>query len=194
MWPICSVLCLQAKFYDHPFIELSGGLRAQLEKEAKKMRTKLALSTQEENLIDNLYRVFNILHEKNSMRKSLIKFRNELELWKMDGNLVEHRLKMIELTIELLSLLHYSTLFCTKLKSIEQRYEDFKRSGKDFKSNYHFKLDKLDKLYLSVLFKMPKLMFVKRGFIDALRQTGHKENERPKIDDNLQQTVETSQN
>jgi hypothetical protein len=112
-----------------------------------------------------------VLDENSStIKKSLIRFRNEMELWRTDENLTAHRKQIIELTIETVNILHYATFICSSLEKILERYEYFKLNIKEFYKENLSNINKVDQSYLEYLFKIPKLMLIKRGFLEQLKQ------------------------
>lgn len=116
-----------------------------------------------------LLRFFEILETDSGLRSNLIRFRNELELYKNNQELSETRKRLIELSIQTASLVHYGTLYCTSKNKFENKSNEIKEEFQTFKdwlkaNKTTLKLNTIEKFYVSYLYKIPKLMKVKRGF------------------------------
>ena len=80
------------------------------------------------------------------------------------------RRQILELTVQAVQLLHYGTFLCSNLEKILTRYDFFKATMKEFKQANIDQLNKVDVLYLGYLYKIPKLVLIKRGFLEELKQ------------------------
>jgi len=171
MFFLCNTLCLTAKFYDQPYLTNSSNIKKLVKQTIVHFNNKCDTSNQDLSLLETLMKLIEVLDENSStIRKSLIRFRNEMELWRTDENLTTHRKQIIELTIDTINILHYSTFICSNMEKILERYEYFKLNIKDFYKQNLSNINKVDQSYLQYLFKMPKLMLIKRGYLEQLKQ------------------------
>ena len=87
----------------------------------------------------------------------------------MNKEISETREKLVELTIQSISLIHYGTLYCTSRVKFEVRASNLKKEYQLFKdwiktNRSTASLSSIEKFYVSYLYKIPKLMKIKRGF------------------------------
>ena len=186
---ICNQFCIQAKFYEKPYVKVSADLKKNIKNSFNNLSTKMNFSNEDWSLIETLVKIIEVIDETATIRKSLMQFRKDLEIWKSDENLNEYRSQMIELTIELVNLYLYCTVCCTRLSSIYKRYELLKSNIKEFKETNFKSLNKVDQSYVGFLFKLPKLIIIKRGFLEDLKKLQN-ENKQEKISNG---TVEDEQ-
>ncbi len=152
-------------------MKVSADLRKSIRNSANLLSSKTNMSNQDWNLIETLIKLLDVLDETPTLRKNLISLRKDLELWKTENqNENETRAQLIELTIELVNLFHYCTLLCNNFNSIYKRYKLIKANIIKFKENNNKSLNRVDKTYVGYLFKMPKLIIIKRGYLDMLNE------------------------
>ena len=121
--------------------------------------------------------MIDVLDESAStIRKNLIRFRNDIEICRGDENMKPERRQILELTIETVQMLHYATFICSTLEKILNREELLKKNMKKFKEANLTELNRVDIIFLGYLYKIPRLILVKRGFGEEL--TKLKENKK----------------
>lgn len=167
---LCNLICFQPKYYNKNYIKISNKIK----KEIEAFINNLKNSSSKENdieLLRLLIKLLEIVDNDFNLRKNLIRFRNELELYKSKSEnnaMSETRVKIVELTIQTVGLLHYGTLLCTNKEKFEQACVEIKNEFQTFKdwikSTDLPDMTYVDKYFLLILYKFPKLMKVKRGF------------------------------
>ena len=106
----------------------------------------------------------------SSIRTNLIRFRNDIEIWRGDDNLSPQRRKILEFTVEAVQILHYGTFICSNFEKIYKRYDFFKQTVKEFRETEKSQLNKVDLVYLNHLYKIPQLIIYKRGYEEQLNK------------------------
>ncbi|RNA40708.1 hypothetical protein BpHYR1_037126 [Brachionus plicatilis] len=161
---LCSNLCfIQPKYYNKDYMEIGSRFKLDIE-------TLLKASPDDDaQFLRFLLRFFEILETDSGLRSNLLRFRNELEMYKSNQEPSETRQRLIELSIQTASLVHYGTLYCTSKNNFESKCNGLKDEFQAFKdwlkaNRTALKLNTVEKFYVSYLYKIPKLMKVKRGF------------------------------
>jgi hypothetical protein len=171
MFLFCEVLFLTAKFHDHPYMTVSESIRKMVKNSITTLESKDKLSSQDSSLLQILVTMIDVMDEtSSSIRTNLIRFRNDIEIWRGDDNLSPQRRKILEFTVEAVQILHYGTFICSNFEKIYKRYDLFKQTLKEFRETNKSNLNKVDLAYLSHLYKIPQLIIFKRGFEDKLNQ------------------------
>lgn len=161
---LCSNLCfIQPKYYNKDYLEIGSRFKMDVETLMK------ASQDEDGQFLRFLLRFFEILETDSDFRSSLIRFRNELELYKNNQDLSETRQRLVELSIQTIGLVHYGTLYCTSKNKFEIKCNGLKDEFQAFKdwlkaNKTTLKLNTIEKFYVSYLYKIPKLMKIKRGF------------------------------
>jgi hypothetical protein len=168
-------LFFQPKYYDNVYLPLSNQIKQEIALFTEKLDAKLAkgstsVTNNDKDFIRFLSRLIEIMDNRSNMRRNLIQLRTELELFKVNievqDDLSETRSNIIELSIQVVNLLHYGTFFCSNAKTYDERLNRLKQEFEYFKeiskSNPDI-LKTIDKFFLSILYKLPKLMKIKLG-------------------------------
>lgn len=162
---LCNTLCFfNPKYYNKDYLLIANGFKKDIETFIKSLKLDDDIQ-----FLGFLLRIFEILENDSGLRSNLIQFRNELELYKTSKEMNETRQRLIELSIQTITLIHYGTLYCTsrikfdmRASSLKEEYQLFKEWIKSNKSTVS--LSSIEKFYVSYLYKIPKLMKIKRGF------------------------------
>ena len=162
----CNTLCIHPKFNDSEYLKYSPQIENEIESYLQKIG-KSNPTDQDIKYTNFLSSILYTLSNNQNLRASIIKLRNELILFKDPNILSADRMKIINLTIQVLMLCYNATFYCTsannfdkKLDKLKVEFEYFKKLIKDNKNNFN----QTDKFYLSILYKIPKLMRIKRGY------------------------------
>lgn len=167
----CNTICFTAKLYDQPYLKTSTTFKKNIKDSISFLHSKFDISNQDLSLVETLLKVIEVLDETSStIRKNLIRLRNELVLWQQDKNMSMQRKQMIELSIEMINLLHYATFLCSNLDKIQLKFDSFKKNIKHFKETSLNNLNKVDIIYIGYLYKIPTLIIIKRGFLEEVQR------------------------
>ncbi|CAF0725637.1 unnamed protein product [Brachionus calyciflorus] len=162
---LCNTICFfEPKYYNKEYKELAFKFKSDIE-----AFLNTPLTDDESKFLRLVLKFYEILENDSGLRSNLIRFRNELELYKQNTDLDEIRLRLIELNIQTINVIHYGTLYCTskvkfdnKATQLKDEFQAFKEWTKENRASIN--LNKIEKFYVSYLYRIPKLMKVKRGF------------------------------
>jgi hypothetical protein len=182
---ICNaMLFVQPKYHDENYAPLSAQIKQktsefleELELQANTSGRQL-ITEQSYELLRFLSKLLETMDNSASLRPNLIRFRNELELYKSTSGLGDNdtpQSRMLELLIQVVNLLHYGTFYCFSLEVFDERYATVKLEFEYFRdlirTNTSPQLNEVDKHFLSILYKVPKLMKIKLGYKKAKRES-----------------------
>jgi hypothetical protein len=174
-----TMLFVQPKYFDEDYSPLSSQIKKEIESFMDKLEAKPKQSTHsstDTELVRLLAKLLEILDSSSNLRQNLVRFRNELELFKVNlrSNSNDTKPRMIELAIQVVNVLHYGTFYCFDVKTYDERVETIKLEFEYFKELIRTSpllVSNVDKFYLGVLYKMPKLMKIKLGYKKTKRDS-----------------------
>ena len=165
---LCSTFCFQPKFNDQEYAKYSLQIKHEIEHYTHKIEKSCdSLINTDLKLVTFLNEVLDVLASSQTVRSSLIQFRDELVRFKDSENLGERRIRIVDLMIEIVMLCYSATFYCTTASAYDKRLEKIKVEFDYFKNLIKEDVsafDPTDKFFLSVLYKLPKLMRIKRGY------------------------------
>jgi hypothetical protein len=168
-----TMLFVQPKYRDEEYTPQSSQIKKDVAAFLEKLDGKQGKAAQDVEIVRFLSKLLEILDKNAGLRQNLIRFRNELELYKrvLEN---ETRARMIELAIQVVNVLHYGTFYCFNFKTYDERVEKIKLEFEYFKDLIHTSpllVTPVDKFFLGVLYKIPKLMKIKLGYKKVKRES-----------------------
>jgi hypothetical protein len=165
---ICNTICIQPRYNDNDYIEISNEIKSLVKRQqAYVEKASKNLAQHDLDYLNILNKFMEVLDNNAAIRENLIKLRNELVGFKTKTNLSSTRSRIIDLTIQIIVLSHSATFYCTTNDMFNRRLDLIKKEFDNLKNLFKTNqepLNDVDKFYLTVLYKLPKLMGIKRGF------------------------------
>ena len=164
----CNTCCIQPKFYDTEYAKYTFQIKNEIEIYLRKIENSND-SIIEQNLkfIGFLKKMLEALSNNKKLRQNLMHLRNDLIIFKEMSAMADDRVKIIDLSIQVVMLCHSATFYCNSASRFEKKLDKIKIEFDYFKNlikNTRNAFNQNDKFYLSILYKIPKLMRIKRGF------------------------------
>lgn len=154
------LFCFEPKYHNVDYMKISNRIKMHI----KASLDTLTMNDDERTLIALLLKMYETLDGERRIRKSLLQFRNELDYVKQQMASDSMHARLIELSIKNVMLLHYATFVCTRAAQFDARLSMLKADYDYFKKLARGILSPSELFYLRVLYKMPRLMKIKRGF------------------------------
>jgi hypothetical protein len=166
----CNTFCIQPKFYDTDYDKYSSLIKPEIEIFMRKIEKSNNDGNSEQNLryIGYLWKMIDVLGSNNQkLRQNLINLRDEFVKFKDSTSMTDDRIKIVDLSIQVVMLCYSATFYCNSASNYDKNLNKIKEEFEHFKvliKNNRSVFNQYDKFYLSTLYKIPKLMRIKRGF------------------------------